>query len=161
VAWPAFRRDELVGRVAVETGVGAPAAPSGRASVSDAAVEEFRRDEAQMLAKTILRGVAKAAIAGKLEEELSEEDETVGEIAGLAANALGALLERADTRCWHLLPDRLSLVRLRLPAGTHTLRVGTTATGAGASTSGPAPGSDVDVRVRPGGTTVTSVRLWR
>lgn len=161
VAWPAFRRDELAGRVAVETVDGARAAPSGRASVSDAAVEEFRRDEAQMLAKTILRGVAKAAIAGKLEEELSEEDETVGEIAGLAANALGALLERADTRCWHLLPDRLSLVRLRLPAGTHTLRVGTTATGVRASASDPGPGSDVDVRVRPGGVTVASVRLWR
>lgn len=161
VAWPAYRRDELPGRVTVRAGEGDGTAPSERASVSDATMEEFRGDEAEMLAKTILRGVAKAAIAGKLKEELEEEDETVGEIAGLAANALGALLERADTRCWHLLPDRLSLVRLRLPAGSHTLRVGTSAAGAAAPGSGREAGTGVEVEVPAGGVTVASVRLWR
>ncbi len=33
------------------------------------------------------------------------------------------LTERADTRCWLTLPDRLAVARLRLPPGRHELRV--------------------------------------
>ena len=42
---------------------------------------------------------------------------------GILTNIGTMLTERADTRAWHLLPGSISLVRLRLPAGTHDLTV--------------------------------------
>jgi hypothetical protein len=39
------------------------------------------------------------------------------DVAGVAWEAA----ENADTRCWGLLPDSIQVVRIELPAGTHTL----------------------------------------
>ena len=39
------------------------------------------------------------------------------DVAGIAWEAT----ETADTRCWSLLPDRIQVLRLELPAGRHTL----------------------------------------
>jgi hypothetical protein len=39
------------------------------------------------------------------------------DLAGVAWEAS----EAADTRCWSLLPDRIQVLRLELPVGTHTL----------------------------------------
>jgi len=64
--------------------------------------------------------------------------------------SLGSAVEQADTRSWHLLPARLEIVRLRLPAGAQALSV------------------DVDGRTRTlgvvqvpaGGLALFPVRLW-
>ena len=47
-------------------------------------------------------------------------------IVGALANGTAMYLERADTRAWSLLPGQVSLVRVRVPAGTRdvTVRVG-------------------------------------
>ena len=140
--------------------------------LSAAVVEEFVERAPEVLAKALLRAVAKNVVAGEVEEEVEEEDEALGELTGVALNVLGALTERADTRSWNLLPGRLVLVRLRLPAGTHRLEVVTGPASAGAG--GPAPRTDaetpagaggpagtVEVEVPAGGVAVTSVRLWR
>ena len=45
-------------------------------------------------------------------------------LAGLGFDALGVAweaTENADTRCWSLLPDKIQVVRLELPAGEHQL----------------------------------------
>jgi tetratricopeptide (TPR) repeat protein len=41
------------------------------------------------------------------------------DVAGVAWEAS----ENADTRCWSLLPDRIQVLRLELPVGTHTLEM--------------------------------------
>ena len=120
-------------------------------------MEEFGERAPELLAKALLRAVVKNVVADEVEEEVEEEDETLGEVTGVALNVLGALTERADTRSWNLLPGRLQLFRLRLPAGDHRLEV----------VSGSRDGDDrtpdatVDVQVPAGGVTVASVRLWR
>lgn len=83
--------------------------------LSRRAAATFEAERGQMLFKTFLRALAKYGATRAAERE----DPTAGAIV----NLLGVLTERADTRSWLTLPDRLSVARLRLPAGRHELRV--------------------------------------
>lgn len=134
---------------------GGLARPGMQASLSEAAVAEFEDQLGGILIKAVARAVVKYGLARGIEKEVKEEDEVLGEIALITANAAAALLERADTRCWHLLPDRVSVVRLRLPAGRHplTLRVETGGAGSRSLDMG-------EVTVREGRVTVLSARVW-
>lgn len=82
-------------------------------------------DEADGRAWAIARAVARAwtklAIARAIEEEAGEENEAVGRILGAVANAGAVFLERADTRSWALVPDRVEILRIDLPPGEHAL----------------------------------------
>ncbi len=89
----------------------------------------FGEDQGKRLLKTILRALAK----WRLTKAAGEQNE----VAGILANITAAATERADTRSWTTLPDRISIARLRLPAGRHRVvvecldekgRVGQTAT---------------------------------
>lgn len=75
----------------------------------------FDAERGQMLFRTFLRALVKYAAS----ETVKNQDET----AGAVVNLLGVLTERADTRCWLTLPDRLSVARFRLPPGRHELRL--------------------------------------
>jgi tetratricopeptide (TPR) repeat protein len=95
---------------------------AGRTVASEEADDLSRRaaatleaERGQMLFKTFVRALVKYAAT----QAARKEDST----AGIIVNLLGVLTERADTRCWLTLPDRLSLARLHLPAGRHELRV--------------------------------------
>jgi hypothetical protein len=75
-------------------------------------------------AKTIARALFKWAAAAKLRQEAEEEHgETVGDIVGFLANAVNVATERADTRAWLGLPHRIWMARLRVPPGSHEVRV--------------------------------------
>lgn len=156
IAWPEFREPATVpGTVTLVTG-SVRSEPLLEADLSDAVRAAYRDRRALDLAKALLRAAVREELADAIEEEVSEEDETLGEVAGWAARIGGVLLERADTRSWHLLPARLELFRLELPAGRHAL---------GAVLPGGPSGRDrLDlgtVEVRPSGLTVVSVREWR
>jgi hypothetical protein len=160
VAWPAYRQWPLASgpaslRVRGDDTAGVLPASPRRADLSRAVREAYRERRTLDVAKTLLRAVTKAALAEGIEEAVSTEDETLGEVLGWSARIAGALLERADTRSWHLLPARLELFRIRLPAGTHRLEA--RVPGRDASEESVALGS---VEVRPGGITVVSARAW-
>jgi hypothetical protein len=73
-------------------------------------------------AKTIARALFKWAAAAELKEVAEEEGgETAGEIVGFLANAINAATERADTRAWLGLPDRIWIARLTVPPGRHSV----------------------------------------
>lgn len=163
VAWPEFagldRRPTPL-RIRLPASVGAPvssaieATPEWGADFSRALVEDFRRRQPVLLAKTLLRALAKRGVAEALEEAVEEEDELLGDIVGLAANAGFALLERADTRSWRLAPARIGLVRTRLPAGVRTVAVDAPDFRGGRTLE------SREVSVRPGRLAVVSVRAW-
>lgn len=69
----------------------------------------------QLLFKTFLRALVKYAATKAAENQ--------DEVAGAIVNLLGVLSERADTRCWLTLPNRMAVARLHLPAGSHELKV--------------------------------------
>ena len=143
----------------------APPAPAGpsptvmrpgmRGSVSAAVTDEFEDKIGGILIKAVARTALKYELARGIEKEVDKKNEILGEIAFLTANAAAALFERADTRSWHLLPDELSVVRLRLPPGTHPLTL-EVETGEGDTRL-----IDLgDVNVRDGSVHVLSARVW-
>jgi hypothetical protein len=131
------------------------ARPGMRGSVSGAVTDEFEDKLGGILVKAVARTALKYELARGLEKELNKENELLGEIAFLTANAAAALFERADTRSWHLLPDEVSVVRLRLPIGIHPLRleVETDRRGTQLIDLG-------EVEVKDGSVQVLSARVW-
>jgi hypothetical protein len=65
--------------------------------------------------RTILRGLIKYASKKKAEKE----DQALGWLV----NAIGVATERADTRTWSTLPERIFVTHLALPEGTWRLDV--------------------------------------
>jgi len=151
IAFPALRRSERrVGstpQLRVDTSV---AEPTVRLSslVDDAAMADEQRDRLAMLARATARAGAKYAIARAAKD-------AKGELAGTLANYGASLLERADVRSWHLLPQQIQLLRTRVPAGTRRLRLDVD-TGTGTRTV-----EVGTVTVRPGALTIVPLRLWR
>ena len=152
-AWPAYARPlpaprPRAVRVVVDDTARAAAQPVHVADLSASVVADYRRQRAAIFARTLARAATKYYLTKKAEEKK-------GFWAGMLANAAGDLMERADTRSWHLLPGEISLVRMRVPAGTHALDVQL------ADPRGGAPrlwlGS---VTVKPGETAVVTGRVW-
>ncbi len=75
----------------------------------------FEAEQPMVLFKTVLRGLAKYLATSQADRQ--------GRGLGILANILGAATETADTRGWLTLPEQVQLVRLRLPAGVHTLEL--------------------------------------
>lgn len=91
--------------------------------LSAGVVRDASADLAWTVARAIVRASAKYAVTRAVEKEAGEDNETVGRIVGAVVNAGAALLERGDTRSWALVPDRLEMVRVTLPPGTHDVTV--------------------------------------
>lgn len=85
------------------------------ADLSGAVISDFNGRAPGIL----IKAVARAAVKYKVVHDLADDSE-VKQVVG---NAVMALLERADTRSWTLLPSDLHILRLQLPAGTHQLLV--------------------------------------
>ncbi len=173
MSWPVLRRSWAGGRGAVQVVAddNSVGALLQGASVSDAMASDYRRDRGAILTRTVARAVTKYVAAKAVEaaaeaaakkasddkdKKKKKQDEDAARAAGMMArffaNATTTLLERADTRAWTLLPASMSMVRLRLPAGTHELLV---------DAAGTRQLSLPGVVVRAGRTTVVSARLWR
>lgn len=161
LAWP-----ELAAPVAARPVRGVRSAedvevePAGAADadLAGAVAAEFRGGQVGRLARTLLRAAAKQAAAEAVSEAAGddEDEDGWGEALGTAASIFAAVVERADTRSWHLLPARISVLRLRLPPGEHRLTLELDTPGADGRREveiGP-------VTVRSGRPTILSRRVW-
>ncbi len=102
--------DTVAGRVALDV-----------SALQGAAFEDRRLG---MYAKTIARALIKSVAAAKVKEKAEEEGgEAAGDVVGVLANVVNLLTERADTRAWLGLPDRIWISRLRVPPGAHEVTV--------------------------------------
>lgn len=120
VAWPAYRaehRPQAARLVAGSDTIGFARV----ADLSAGVVAEFEKERALLLARTVARSTAKLALTKGAERRLEEKNEVAGRLVGLLGNVSTALLERADTRSWHLLPAGLAVARVELPPGEHEL----------------------------------------
>lgn len=153
IAWPAFARPEPAPRpMAVTAWSGdslvASDMPLHVASLSDAVVSDFRRQRSAIFTRAVARAATKYWLAERAEKKKKW--------AGLLVNAAADLLEHADTRSWNMLPGEVSLVRLRVPAGTHNLA---------ADLSDPRRGTPAHlelgpITVRAGETRIVAGRVW-
>ncbi len=119
------------------------------ADVSSALAADFRRQRTGAIARSLARALAKGAVAEGLRE-------MHGDWAGRLASMMGSAVERADTRSWQLLPERIGVVRVVVPAGRSGGVVKVHDDGAGEMTV-----ALPDVLLAPGATHVMSVRVWR
>lgn len=117
-----------------------------RTSVEDAVFNDFHEEQPLIVGRAIARAATKFALTRAAQNRAARKNETLGKAVGFLANLGGVMTEQADTRSWHLLPGTISVVRLRLNAGTHRVAIN----GAAAS----------DVVVVAGRTTMVSKRLW-
>ena len=108
-------------------------------------------------ARVVGRGIVKFLAAHHLERHARKKGgEAAGWITGRLANLGANVLERADTRGWTLLPDRISVARFTLPAGEHTVRL-EVLDGSGAVAQTLELGR---VTLHPRGTLILNRRVW-
>ncbi|HEX7118050.1 MAG TPA: hypothetical protein VF212_04645 [Longimicrobiales bacterium] len=157
IAWPAYRldREPVTGLRVVGGDIVEPV--QFHADVSTAVVRDFDDERTLLLARTVARAISKLALTKGVESIGGDDDEWIGRVLGMLTNLGTALLEQADTRSWQLLPGRIGIARLRLPAGTHRIAV-EIPDGAGGVHRRIEVGR---VDVRPGRIEVVPVRVWR
>ena len=83
--------------------------------VENIAIETFNAERPIILLRTLLRAVGKYLIYRQANKE--------NKALGLLVNLAGVVSEQADTRSWQTLPNQIFMVRMPLPAGTHTLNL--------------------------------------
>ena len=83
--------------------------------VENIAIGTFNAQRTGILLRTLFRAVSKYLIYRKANKE--------NEALGLLVNLAGVVTEQADTRSWQTLPNQIFMVRMPLPAGTHTLNL--------------------------------------
>jgi len=157
LAWPEYRleaSDAPAVRVVVDSqSVDAPV-------VEDLSAVMLRRWQSQrpaVLARMVGRGIVKFLASHELERHARKKGgEAAGWITGRLANLAGNALERADTRGWTLLPNRISVARFTLPAGEHDVRL-EVLDGSGAVARTLELGR---VTLHPRGTLVLNRRVW-
>ncbi|HEX8242391.1 MAG TPA: hypothetical protein VF541_02800 [Longimicrobium sp.] len=128
--------------------------------IEDLSAVMFRRWQAQrpgVFTRMVGRGIVKYMAAHGLERSATRKHgEAAGWLAGRLANLAGNALERADTRSWTLLPDRISVARFTLPAGEHAVRLEVL-------DEGGAVAQTLDlgrITLQPRGTLVLNRRVW-
>ena len=79
------------------------------------AIETLEAKQTVILIRTLVRALGKYLIFRKANKE--------NKVLGAIVNLAGVVTESADTRSWQTLPNQIFMVRMPLPAGTHTLKL--------------------------------------
>ncbi|HUY33227.1 MAG TPA: hypothetical protein VMV69_10635 [Pirellulales bacterium] len=85
------------------------------------AVEQHEAVYPRIVANAVARRVVKKGIVLGAKEALGANQGTLTSIALDVAGIAWEGTEAADTRCWGLLPDKIQVLRLELPAGSHQI----------------------------------------
>lgn len=124
LAWPVMRLEAARAasvRLVVD---GRPLDAPPLEDVSARLVRDLESRRAALLTRMVARGLIKYVVSREAGEKAEKEGgRALGALVRLFTNAAANALEQADTRSWSLLPDQISLVRLRLPPGEHHVQV--------------------------------------
>jgi hypothetical protein len=99
--------------------------PAGRTAtlvdVGEMAVRQQQALYPEILARAIARRVVKKGIIYGIEEVAGVQKDSLQSLAVMAAGVAWEASEKADTRCWGLLPDTIQVMRIELPEGVHNV----------------------------------------
>jgi uncharacterized protein len=98
---------QLVGSTATITDVGRMA------------VEQYDAIYPRVIATAVVRRVVKKGIVYGTKEAIGADRNSFVNVALDVAGVAWEATEAADTRCWGLLPDKIQVLRIELPAGSH------------------------------------------
>ncbi|HWB09784.1 MAG TPA: hypothetical protein VG826_11180 [Pirellulales bacterium] len=85
------------------------------------AAEQHEAIYPRIIADAVVRRVVKKAVVLGAKEALGANQATMTSIALDVVGIAWEATEAADTRCWGLLPDKIQVLRVELPAGTHVV----------------------------------------
>ncbi len=88
--------------------------------VGQLAVEQYEAIYPQVIARAVARRVIKKGVVYGA-KEVMHVDHPAAELLMDLGGVVWEATESADTRCWGLLPDRIQVLRLELPAGEHRI----------------------------------------
>ena len=132
-----------VASVAVAVG-GRPAGQTQTLTdVGQMAAEQCEAVLPETIARAVVRRAVKKGVIYAAKEVIGTNKSQLTSIALDVVGVVWEATEAADTRCWGLLPDKIQVLRIELPAGNHQL----TLQPAGATTAG---GDTVNVAVENG-----------
>ncbi len=83
------------------------------------AVQQYDAVYPQVIARAVARRVVKKGIVYGAKEAVGVDKNSLGGFAFDVAGVVWEATEAADTRCWGLLPDKIQVLRVELPAGQH------------------------------------------
>lgn len=98
--------------------------------INQIARQQFEANRDWIIARAVARRVTKkAAVYGA--KEATNTKSAAGEILLDVAGVIWEATEEADTRCWSLLPGKIQVARMELPAGEHEISLEPVSGGAG------------------------------
>lgn len=100
---------------------GRPLPLDGLLAVDQAVAHQWKQIEGKVIAAAITRMITRI-VAGEAVRRASGEG-TLGALLSLATQATMTAADTPDTRSWSTLPARVAVARVRVPPGTHELRV--------------------------------------
>lgn len=83
------------------------------------AAEQYEAVYPEIVAKAVVRRVVKKGVIYTAKEVTGMQKGSIESIALDLAGIAWEATEAADTRCWGLLPDKIQVLRVELPAGEH------------------------------------------
>ncbi|MDA1164449.1 MAG: hypothetical protein O3B13_15255, partial [Planctomycetota bacterium] len=116
------RSPNRIDSVLVETGDGISGVTRTITDVGQLAVDQYAAIFPRVMARAVVRRVVKKGAIYATKAAANIDDP----LASFAMDAVGVAWEAsesADTRCWGLLPDRIQVTRLELPAGEHVVKL--------------------------------------
>lgn len=116
------RSSNQIDSVLVETDTGASGVTKTITDVGQLAVDQYDAIFPKVMARAVVRRVVKKG-AVYATKDAANIDDPLASFALDAAGVLWEASESADTRCWGLLPDRIQVLRLELPAGEHVVKL--------------------------------------
>lgn len=91
-------------------------------NVADLAIRQNKAEMPWTIARAIVRRVTKEATLAAVGDAMGLEG-TAGSLFHFATASAWSGMEKADTRCWGLLPREIQVRRTELPAGPHQVHV--------------------------------------
>jgi hypothetical protein len=89
--------------------------------VGQLAVQQHGAIYDRVLAQAVVRRIVKKGVIYGAKEALDVENNTWANLVLDLGGVVWEATEAADTRCWGLLPDKIQVLRLELPAGEHRI----------------------------------------
>ena len=124
---------------------GRPVGPT--ATITDVgrlAVEQYQAIYPRVVVRAVVRRAAKEGIIYGAKEALKTQKNSWANLAMDVGGIAWEATESADCRCWGLLPDRIQVLRVELPAGDHQIHLQPDGGFGGLL------GADTAVRIEPG-----------
>lgn len=83
------------------------------------AEQQFAATRSDIIGRAIVRRIVKKGAVVAMKKEFGVDRNDAADIALTLGGIAWEATEKADLRCWDLLPDRIQVLRLELPAGQH------------------------------------------